>query len=647
MQVVTHSRCLMLKIISLSIFFFICFPGTAQEIEYQAVLLPSELTENANAIIRKENIKIELKSVDEMTITTERVVTVLNEYGNGISRTYDFYDEETKIKKQEAIFYDKMGNQLKRVKQKDFLDNSLPGANLITDTRVSYYDFTPREYPYTVVYTSETTTGSTIFVRPWVPVPGYYVSVQNATYRLINTATIPLRFEENNLDSLEVTKVNSQQELNYSLTNLPSYKKEILSPEFDNFAPEVKVALDEFSLVGVKGTASDWSGFGKWQYENLLAGKAQLPEETVEKMKQLTSNVSTDLEKAELIYKYVQENTRYISVQLGIGGWEPMSAMEVDKLGYGDCKALTNYTRALLASQDITSHYAVVYGNEDKTDLDADFVSMQGNHVILNIPSADGDVWLECTSQTVPFNYLGDFTDDRNVLLVKPKGGEIVKTRVYKAAENLQETKSTVHLDADGNFSAEIIRKSFGVPYGNRYGLMRQTEKDQHLYYKNNWGHLRNLEIQELSFTNKRQEPEFLEELKVTGQRYAARAGERILLPLHFLEPASYDLSNNPDRKLPIEIQRGLTYNDIFEFVLPKGFAVESLPESLSIENEYGIFHTTVQKTENNGEITIIMKRHYLLREGTWPSESYAAYRDFMNQVKSTAKQKAVIIKTI
>ncbi len=55
----------------------------------------------------------------------------------------------------------------------------------------------------------------------------------------------------------------------------------------------------------------------------------------------------------------MQDKTRYISVQIGIGGWKPMLADDVNKLGYGDCKGLTNYTKALLEAVDVPSYYTL------------------------------------------------------------------------------------------------------------------------------------------------------------------------------------------------------------------------------------------------------------------------------------------------
>jgi transglutaminase-like putative cysteine protease len=78
-----------------------------------------------------------------------------------------------------------------------------------------------------------------------------------------------------------------------------------------------------------------------------LTGTTILPEETKAKMRALIGDEKNPIMKAKLIYDYVQQKSRYVSIQVGIGGWKPMDASDVDRLGYGDCKGLTNYTKAL------------------------------------------------------------------------------------------------------------------------------------------------------------------------------------------------------------------------------------------------------------------------------------------------------------
>ena len=139
-----------------------------------------------------------------------------------------------------------------------------------------------------------------------------------------------------------------------------------------------------------------------------------------------------------------------------------MLANDVDRLGYGDCKALSNYTRALLNAVDVPSYNTLLYGDRNKHDIQSDFVSMQGNHMILSIPNGENYVFLECTSQDNPFGYQANFTDDRNVLVMKPDGGEIVRTKKYENKDNSQNNKGSYSLSETGDFSGKITMVSEG-----------------------------------------------------------------------------------------------------------------------------------------------------------------------------------------
>lgn len=614
--------------------------------EYAVSKIDPALLMNANAVIRSESYEVEVKAVDKMILKTRRAVTVFNKYGDHHPRPGNVYDNDSKIKKQQVVIYDKDGKEVRKIKKRDFEDRSLVSSNdLYSDNRLRFFDYTPIQYPYTLVYESEVHASSTIFIRSWEPISSFLVSVENSEYKLLNSANIPFRFEERNFEGLEIEKKNTQFDLHYIIKDLPAYRRENLSPDLNNFSPLLLVALNEFSLMGVKGKASNWKEFGQWQYENLLKGNNVLPQSTIKKIENLTAGVEDNLEKARIIYDYVQNNTRYISVQLGIGGWEPMPAAEVDKLGYGDCKALTNYTMALLETQGIPSNYAVIYGGEPK-NIDPEFASMQGNHVILNLPDKEGDVWLECTSQTKPFDYMGDFTDNRNVLLVKPEGGEIISTTKYSTEENVQEVSGLIQLNPEGGFSAKINRKSAGVPYGNIYEIDRMKQKDQILYYKGACGNLRNLEIENVEFLDNRREKEFTEIIAFSGERLASKAGNRLLLPVNFLLPETVDLPRNENRKLPLEIKRGKLYKDYFEFRLPENFSIEAIPGPVTIEKDFGSYSLAVVIEEKDAAKVLKVERNYRLNEGRWEAREYENYRSFMNKIKALNNQKAVLIST-
>jgi len=82
----------------------------------------------------------------------------------------------------------------------------------------------------------------------------------------------------------------------------------------------------------------------------------------------------------------MQDHTRYISIQLGIGGWQPFDAAFVQEHGYGDCKALSNYMVALLKTAGITAYSVLIRPGDYRYTFNESFPSNQFTHVIVCVP---------------------------------------------------------------------------------------------------------------------------------------------------------------------------------------------------------------------------------------------------------------------
>ena len=89
-----------------------------------------------------------------MNIKLKRVVTVINKNGLGAINAVSGYDKTSSINNIEAIVYDAFGNEIKKIKRKDFKDQSaVDGISLFSDDRVVFLDYTPITYPFTVEFT--------------------------------------------------------------------------------------------------------------------------------------------------------------------------------------------------------------------------------------------------------------------------------------------------------------------------------------------------------------------------------------------------------------------------------------------------------------------------------------------------------------
>ncbi|MCK8522261.1 DUF3857 domain-containing protein [Aquimarina sp. D1M17] len=613
-----------------------------EEINLQVSSIDPSLLNNANAVVRSETIEIQIGSIKSINVRTKRIVTVLNKDGRKYADSYEFYDPYTKIKKLEATILDETGKEIKKYKKKDFIDRSVyDGISLMNDNRMQFYNYTPINYPYTVVFESEVESSTTAFIRPWEPIRAYRLSVEKSSYNIVNQTGTKLRYKEFNFKGYDIEGQVENEKTVYEISDIKAKLPEVNSPSKDNLLPKVRVALNNFSLANVEGYGMDWKTFGKWQYDKLIEGRDKLPSETIAEVNTLVSKANTDKEKAKLIYEYVQGKTRYISVQLGIGGWMPFLAEDVDRLGYGDCKALTNYTKALLDSQGITSYYTVVYGDE-KRDVDAEFAAMEGNHVILNIPNEDEDIWLECTSQTLPFNFIGDFTDDRNVLVVKPDGGEIKRTKKYTPEENLLTSKAIVNIHPDNSMYASLERVSEGLEYNWKYGIQFMSQKDQKLHYKEVWDYINGLEVSKIELNNDKDKINFTEKLEVSCSSYGKKIGSRLLITPNVFNCDQSNFPKYENRQTELVITKGYINKDEYILNIPNGYTLGKIPEKKELKTEFGAYSYQLEKiTDSQIKFTRFLK----ILDGTFPKEKYEEYRNFRSSIKKIDKSRIVLNK--
>ncbi|TYA58062.1 DUF3858 domain-containing protein [Formosa maritima] len=580
---------------------------------------------------------MEVLAYNKFVFTNKRIITVFNKEGDYKIGAYQHYDENINILDLEVRVYNSHGKEIKKIKKNDFKDvSAVPGGTLYSDSRVKYLDYTPINYPYTILFETKVVYHSTAFIPSWRPIEGFYISTENAEYKISNSSGIPIKIKTSNFEDFNIEKLS---DFHFKANHLKSIEPEAFSPDFKTFAPYLKAALTEFDMEGVKGVNNDWVDFGLWMNNSLINGTQELPQHVKNTIKQLTATANTDMEKAKIVYEYMQNKTRYISVQVGIGGWKPMDAQDVDRLAYGDCKALTNYTQALLKEVGVASYYTIIYGDNKLLDIDKDFSATQGNHAILCLPNNEDYVWLECTSKTSPFGYTANFTDDRDALIITPEGGKIVRTKIYSAEENLQEIDANIFLDETGNILADIKIQSKGSQYGDHEGIQNTTLKEQELYYKDDfWDDLNNLEILNMSFNNNKDSIVFTEDVKVKIPKYSSKAGDRLLFQPNVFNKLTMTPTRYTHRKLPFVIERGFTDIDTYQINISNILKVEAIMEPVSIQNKFGSY--TLSITEVNNIITY--KRELILNKGSYTKEDYQEFRDFCLSIKKHDNSKIV-----
>jgi hypothetical protein len=108
---------------------------------YKINTIPLQLKIKSNAVIRFNDVVVEVNAYNRFTLKNKRIVTVFNEQGISDQGTVVSYNKNRIIKTLEARIYDENGEQIKKFKKNDFDDvSAVSGGTLYSDNRVKYQE---------------------------------------------------------------------------------------------------------------------------------------------------------------------------------------------------------------------------------------------------------------------------------------------------------------------------------------------------------------------------------------------------------------------------------------------------------------------------------------------------------------------------
>lgn len=322
----------MIKRISLSIVFLISLAGlSAKDLKYPVSEIPAALKENAHTVMRLYQQEVEIKSEKSAVVTVTEVRTILNKNGEENAYFRKSYDSMNKISGLKGKVYDEQGKQIRSLGADDVMDQSnISGYSMYEDNRTKSMDPKYLTYPFTVEYTYQIDLKQTFELPTWDH-GSENTSYENSSFVVKVPTGYSFRYKEYNL-SKGVVKTNQDGKdiYTWTLSNLKARVDEPMSPITRPDYALVQLAPNQFEVGDTKGSCESWKEIGIWA-SLLNEGKDKLPEATVAKMKEITANCKSDFEKVKKVYEYMQQKTRYVSIQIGIGGWKPFDATIVDK----------------------------------------------------------------------------------------------------------------------------------------------------------------------------------------------------------------------------------------------------------------------------------------------------------------------------
>lgn len=612
---------------------------------YDAGLISKDLLPYAGSVVRNEEVSIEVKDLDNAVYHIKKVITVLNKNGDDDAHIVIYHDKAEIIKNIKGLVYDESGKQIGKFSESNFEDENVGGFSLFDNGRIEHYLPSVTSYPYTIAYEYEVKSKQTLNFNTWIPNDNLGVAVEKSSFTFICKPDFKIKFKESNLPVKAIVSSNAQGLKTYSwqVSNLKAIKYEPFSPYVKNYASSVQIAPEKFEYYGLKGSYTNWAELGKWISDKLIVNRQELPFQTIEHVKEITKDITDPKLKAKKIYEYMQGKTHYISVQVGVGGYQPFLASDVDQQNYGDCKALVNYTQALLKAVNIESYYCIVKsGRKYNISLQNDFASMsQADHIILCVPFKNDTTWADCTSQTIPFGYLGDFTDNRTVLALTPDGGKLLHTPKYAAIDNVESRKAEFTLNMAGELSGTMTTLFKGTDYEDRDDLIKESKSEQYKLEQKKYP-INNMAIENLDFKqDKSFTPITTETIKLNARDYATVDGDKFYFLLNPANRENYVPKQVRNRQNSVNITRGFTEIDEVTYTIPADYRLEKMPLNVNLNKSFGNFTASMVLKGDK----LIYKRKFQLIGGTYDKEVYQDVVDFYQSVVDADSYNVVLAK--
>lgn len=629
----------MKKILIATIANLITLTAVCQSNILDASTLSAALKVNAHSVKREEKINFEVKDIDEAKLTVHQVFTVLDAEGEDVLFFNEYSTAFRKLIDAEIKVYDANGKFVNKYKLKE-MHVQATGEGLIEDGKYYFFRVAAPSFPVTVQFDSE------VKYKGTLNYPDYYIqepeqSIEYSSYTASVPVELDLRYKPKNIEiQPTVNSLGKNKFYNWEVKNLAAITKEKGSSRgYSNYA-QVMISPTKFSMDGNEGDLTSWKNFGSW-YSNLSKSSINLSEETKSSLKQMVNGATSDKEKIKIIYKYLQQNFRYVSIQLGIGGYKPFAAAFVNDKKYGDCKALSNYTQACLSAVGITSYTALINAQYNREPVDPAFPHNGFNHMILCIPAGKDTTWLECTSNTNDFGILGSFTENRNALLITPEGGVLVATPASKPSENTFTAATQVILNADASGESTSRIKTSGEYKQDLIHYVNEKKDEQIKYLINNLGFIQP-DVYELTSDKKMDSSEISFKLLI-DKVPDFMAGSKMFLHPRIYKIWDLKLPDDDKRTTPFYFECPFIKTDTTVYQLPENYTVENLPKARDNKFEYGSFKSNYSYDAKANTVTSIAV--LTLSQNLIPSDKFTITRKFFGSVIEEYTEKIVVKK--
>jgi hypothetical protein len=580
------------------------------------VALPAH-DENTDAVILYAEKIVTVQSADKIKTQVRVAYKILRPGGRDLGTVVIPFDSMTKITYLHAWCIPAQGKDYE-VKDKDSAEVALPaiqGSELITDVRAKLLRIPASDPGNIIGYEYEQENHPFVLQNIW-----YFQEAHPAREEHYTLQLPPgWEYKASWLNHAEVTPAPAGNNLwQWVVSGVPGIRDENAMPPHRGIEGQMIVSFVPPGGAG-KFFAS-WGDMGLW-YSDLTRGRRDASADISQKTTALTASAAATLAKMQALARFLQHDIRYVGIELGIGGYQPHSAVEVFTHRYGDCKDKATLMSSMLKGIGVDSYYVVI--NTERGAITPEMPAHMGgfDHVILAIKLPEGVVdpslvavmqhpklgrllFFDPTDELTPFGYLRGALQANYALLVAPDRGELTELPQLGPAMNGVRRTARLTLTSSGTLTGDVKEIRFGDSAAHQRYALKSANKDadkikpiesllarSFATYRLTNASISNLEQTELPFVFN---------YSLVAENYAKSAGGLLLVRPRVVGNKSSDLLETKEpRQYPVVFDGPSQDTDVFEITMPAGYEVDDLPQPVTADYGFASYHSRAEVDGN------------------------------------------------
>ena len=621
------------------------------------VTLPAH-DEKTDAVLLYSEENVMVQSADKIKKVIRVAYKILRPGGRERGTVFVYFNSHRKITSLHGWCIPAQGKDYE-VKDKDAMEVSLPkieGSELITDVKDKVLRIPSSDPGNIIGYEYE------VEEQPMVLQDIWDFQEENPGRESHYSLQLPPNWEYKamwlNYPEVKPSQAGSR-EWHWVVSDLKAIRKEDAMPPMAGVAGQMIVSFFPQGGAALNGFAN-WQQMGNW-YRNLTNGRLDASAGMKQRVTTLTSSAPTQLDKIRAVAQFVQQDIRYVAIELGIGGWQPHPASDVFLHHYGDCKDKATLMSSMLREIGVDSYYVVI--NHERGSVGPEVPPHVGafDHMILAIKLPEGMadpsliatiqsahygrlLFFDPTNEFTPLGQIGGYLQSNYGLLVMPDGGELVELPKQPSTMNSIQRTAKLTLENTGKLQGEVNEVRMGDRARSERWQLRAVAKDsdrikpiERLLADS----LSTFRITKASVVNlQHTDQPFGFNYSFESENYAKSAGNLLLVRPRVIGRKSRGLLETKEpRYFSIEFDGPARDTDSFEITVPAGYEVDDLPPPVDAEYSFASYHS---KTEVKGNV-IGYTRTFEVKELSVPASKAEELKKFYRIIASDERNNVVL----